>query len=280
MFSKRPVAPTRSNDPKTPHSQQNSETTTKGNQRSIVTPASNEGGGGGGGGAGGGAPTKAPGVLQFGARSVPNSTTPAIPGTSQNTRSASQPINSASSKEAPANVANRAATTARPSATAAPSKGPTPAAATTKEPIAVPTATKENVPTQDPSSANPPVSAATTNPPPPALTGTDNGTSARSSPTAVAVPPRPTAAVTPSARLEENTKGEAFADINEEYVGNLRDFQDLTVSYQEKLLDATITLDETISTLLKAQGESYDLADSLRAKKRTFESLLRKIIDN
>jgi len=275
MFSKRPVAPTRSNDPKTPYAQQNSETTTKGYQRSIVTPASN-----GGGGAGGGAPTKAAGALQFGARSVPNgTTTPAITGTSQNTRSASQPNNSASSKEAPAIVANGAATTA-PSATAAPSKGPTPAAATTKEPIAVPTATKENVPTQGPSTANPPVSFATTNPPPSALTGTDNGASARSSPTAVAVPPRSTAAVTPSARLEENTKGEAFADINEEYVGNLRDFQDLTVSYQEKLLDATITLDETISTLLKAQGESYDLADSLRAKKRTFESLLRKIIDN
>lgn len=84
-------------------------------------------------------------------------------------------------------------------------------------------------------------------------------------------------ALTASPRLVENTNKEAFADIHDAFERNMRDWSDGSENYEEKLLDATVSLDQCMALFLGVLGQTVDAADKMEALKLSFEETVRKI---
>ena len=80
-----------------------------------------------------------------------------------------------------------------------------------------------------------------------------------------------------SPRLVENSNNESFADIHQMFERNLRDWSDGTENYEEKLLGATVCLDQAMAMFLGVLGESMDTADKMEELKLSFEETVRKI---
>jgi len=89
-------------------------------------------------------------------------------------------------------------------------------------------------------------------------------------PSPAGMPPAPAAApvepaeAAPTPRPDENTeKKETFEDIHEGLEKNLRNLNDKTEEYQDKLLEATVCLDQAFASFLELQGKSFDVSDKL-----------------
>lgn len=86
--------------------------------------------------------------------------------------------------------------------------------------------------------------------------------------------------VTPTMCLDQNNDKDDFTRAHDDCMRNIRDFNDLKGNYEEKLLEATVSLDQAMAAMLKVQADKIDLSDAMNAMKSTLDAMLRDICDN
>ena len=78
--------------------------------------------------------------------------------------------------------------------------------------------------------------------------------------------------------MQGTGSGEDFQEMEQQFLRNLRDFQDEETTYQRTLLDATIDLDSAISLLLKTQCASFDLTREIDDLRVSVNETIRSIV--